>query len=264
MKLNAKYLKNRRDAINSLLEKPKRLYTPATFHKLRVELKKLDAFFDLIKFSSKDFKRKKTFKPFKLIFNHAGKVRELQVEEAMLKKYFLNNLLTGYSNSLKKLRLQEQKDYFSIANKKLVSELKKKYRVIVPFVAQMDKKKVKNYMKKKKNKIEKLLSQDTLETPQVHALRKRLKKFNYNKKSLDLDKQKKSLPNKDVLPELMGKWHDCQVVIKHLKKSMNTTGINPKEVTQCETVKANISSDSQDLFNKIKADIHTSNFSQFN
>ena len=72
MKLNAKYLKNRRDAINSLLEKPKRLYTPATFHKLRVELKKLDAFFDLIKFSSKDFKRKKTFKPFKLIFNHAG------------------------------------------------------------------------------------------------------------------------------------------------------------------------------------------------
>ena len=115
-----------------------------------------------------------------------------------------------------------------------------------------------------RKKIKKLLSQDTLETPQVHALRKRLKKFNYNKKSLDLDKQKKSLPNKDVLPELMGKWHDYQVVIKHLKKSMNTTGINPKEVTQCETIEANISSDSQELLNKINAAIHTSNFSQFN
>ena len=263
MKLNAKYLKNRRDAINSLLEKPKRLYTPATFHKLRVELKKLDAFFDLIKFCSRGFKHKKTVKPFKLIFNHAGKVRELQVEEAMLKKYFLDNLLTEYSDSLKKLRLQEQKDYFSIANKKLASELKKKYREILPFVAQMDKKKVKNYMKKKKNKIEKLLSQGTLETQQAHALRKRLKKFNYNRRSLNLGKQEKSLSNKDVLPELLGEWHDCQVVIKHLNKSMNTIGINSKEGTQCETVKANISSDSQELFKKINAAIHTSNFSQF-
>lgn len=264
MKLKAKYLKNRRDAINSILEKPKRLYATATFHKLRVEIKKLNAFFDLIKFCSKDFKQKKTFKPFKLIFNQAGKVRELQVEEAMLKKYFLDNLLTGYRNSLKKLRLQEQKDYFFIANKELASELKKKYRDIVPFIAHIDKKKVKNYMKKKKNKIEKLLSQDTLETPQVHALRKRLKMFNYNTKSLNLDKQEKSLANKDVLPELLGKWHDCQVVIKHLKKSMNNIGINPKEVTQCETIEANISSDSQELLNKINAAIHTSNFSQFN
>ena len=261
MKLNVKYLKNRRDAINFLLEKPKRLYTPATFHKLRVELKKFDAFFDLIKFSTKDFKQKKTFKPFKLIFIHAGKVRELQVEEAMLKKYFLDNLLTEYSNSLKKLRLQEQKDYFSIVNKKFASEVKKKYREIVPFIAQMDKKKVKDYMKKKKSKIEKLLSQGTLETPQAHALRKRLKKFNYNRKSLNLGKQEKSLSNKDVLPDLLGKWHDCQVVIKHLKKSMNTIGKDSKEVTQRKTVKANISSDSKELFSKINAAIHTSNFS---
>ena len=62
----------------------------------------------------------------------------------------------------------------------------------------------------------------------------------------------------------MGKWHDCQVIIKHLKNSMNTIGINPKEVTQRKTIKANISSDSKELFNKINAAIHTSNFSQFN
>ena len=261
MKLKTKYLNNRRDAINSLLQKPKRLYTHATFHKLRIELKKLDAFFDLIKFCAKDFKHKKTFKPFKMIFKHAGKVRELHVEEVMLKKYFLDNLLTEYSDSLKKLRLQEQKDYFSIVNKKVVSELKKKYHEIIPFVAKMDKKKVKNFMMKKKNKIEKLLSQGNLETEQVHALRKLLKKFNYNTKSINLGKQEKSLSNMDVLPELLGKWHDCQVVIKHLKKSMNTVGINLKEVAQCETVKANITLDSQELFNKINATIHSSSLS---
>ena len=93
MKAPTKYLKKREDAINFLLEKPTRAYTIDTFHKLRVEINKLNAFFELINFYSKDFKRKKTFKPFKLIFRQAGKVRELQVEEAILRKYFLNNFI---------------------------------------------------------------------------------------------------------------------------------------------------------------------------
>lgn len=114
-------------------------------------------------------------------------------------------------------------------------------------------------MENKKNKIEKLLSQGTLEIPQIHALRKRLKKFNYNSKSLNLGEQEKSLSDKDALPELLGKWHDCQVVIKHLQKSMNTNGINPKVVTQFKKVITNISLESQKLFNKIN-DNHTQFF----
>ena len=261
MKLKAKYLKNRRDAINSILEKPKRLYATATFHKLRVEIKKLNAFFDLIKFCSKDFKQKKTFKPFKLIFNHAGKVRELQVEEAMLKKYFRNNALPGYRNTLQKLQLKEKNDYFSVVNKKLESKLKKRYTEIALFVALLDEKKINNYMQKKQNKIEKLLSQESLRTPQVHALRKQLKKFNYNRRSLNLENQKKSLINKDVLQDLLGNWHDCQVVIQHLKKSMSAIGINQQDLIQSETIKTNISSACQELFNKINVAINTSNFS---
>ena len=216
--------------------------------------------FRSLKFCEKNFKRKKTFKPFKLIFRHAGKVRELQLEEAMLKKYFLNNLLKEYKNSLKKLRLKERKDFFSILNKTFIARLKKTYREIVPFLKKMNKKKVDSYMEKRRKKIKKLLNQDTLKTPQVHALRKRLKKFNYNRKSLNLEKQNKPLPKKDVLPELLGKWHDCQVIIRHLKKAMDTVGINPKEVSQLEKIKAKISSDSQILFKKINAAIPASEF----
>jgi len=59
VKALTEYFKNREDAISFLLQKSARAYTPVTFHKLRVEIKKVNAFFELINFCSKDFKRKK-------------------------------------------------------------------------------------------------------------------------------------------------------------------------------------------------------------
>jgi hypothetical protein len=35
---------------------------------------------------------------------------------------------------------------------------------------------------------------------------------------VDKEKQDQKLSKQDVLPKLLGKWHDCQVIIKHLKK----------------------------------------------
>ena len=262
MKPLIKYLKNREDAINFILKKSTRAYTPITFHKLRVEIKKLNAFFELIHFCSKDFKRKKIFKPLKLIFRQAGKVRELQVEEVILRKYFLNNLLKDYKDSLQKLRLKEQEDFFLIANKRFVARITKTHREILPFLTKTDKKKVNSYMEKKRKEIEKLLSQNTLQRAQVHALRKRLKKFHYSLESLNLKKENRPLPKKDVLPDLLGKWHDFQVIIRHLKKAMDTYKINPKEIGQLEKIKAKFSSDGELLFNKINVTIPTSEFSQ--
>ena len=262
MKPLIKYFKNREDAINFILKKSTRAYTPITFHKLRVEIKKLNAFFELIHFCSKDFKRKKIFKPLKLIFRQAGKVRELQVEEVMLRKYFPNNLLKDYKDSLQKLRLKEQEDFFLIANKRFVARITKTHREILPFLTKTDKKKVNSYMEKKKKKIENLLSQNTLQRPQLHSLRKQLKKFHYSRESLNLKRENKPLPKKDVLPDLLGKWHDLQIIIRHLKKAMDTYRRNPKEVDQLEKIKAKFSSDSELLFNKINVAIPTSEFSQ--
>ena len=260
MKAITKYLKKRKEAITFLLEKPQQTYTPAVFHKLRVEIKKLNAFFELINFCSKDFKRKKTFKPFKLIFSQAGKVREFQVEEAMLKKYFLNTLLTNYRVGLKQLRLKEQNDFFLIVNKKFYDGLNKKYCKIMNLLKKADIKNVKSYLEKKRKLIKKLLSQDTLQTPQIHALRKSLKTFNYNRKILDLEKNNRPLPKKEILAELLGKWHDCQIIIRHLKKTIDACGINPKEMNQLIKIKAKLFSKSQLVLKKIHEAIPSSEF----
>src|SRR4030095_9185250 len=130
MKTLKKYFDDREFAINRFLEQPRDVYTPETFHKLRVEIKKLNALFDLIDFCCKDFKRKKTFKPFCKIFRQAGKVRELQIEEAIVQNYCNHSCLIDYQNKLKLQQLKEELDFFLIVKKKLINRLNKKFKVI--------------------------------------------------------------------------------------------------------------------------------------
>ena len=253
MKTLRKYLKNRELAISLLVEKPNHKYTSDTFHKLRVEIKKLDAFFALLKFCFKDFKRKKTFKPFKQIFLQAGKIRELQIEEEMLKKYLPDISLHDYLNYLKRLRLKEQEAFFSIVNKKMAVRLKHKYHEIVPLLSKVNNKKVNRYLEKKITKIKELIGQGNLQAAWLHELRKRLNMLKFNRKSLSLEKQNISILKKDDFTMLLGQWHDSQVIMTHLNKTMETAGLNPKEIIQLEKLKIKLSSDSETVLKKINS-----------
>lgn len=248
-----KYSQKRVKAITALLQKPARTYTVATFHGLRVEIKKLSALFELVNDCSKDFKRKKTFKPFKSIFRQAGKVRELQLVEAMLKKYNFQSSLKVYLHDLEQLRLKEQKIFFSIINEKFAAQVKNTCKDLAPFLKKTDKKEVKEYMEKKKKEIETLLDQTTLKAEQVHEVRKRLKQFYYNRKSLAILKQNKQSTETDALPELLGKWHDGQVIMRYLSKAIDANGINPKQASRLKIIKAKLSSDGELLLENIYA-----------
>ena len=61
MKALIKYFKIRKVAVNFTLEKPTWAYTPDTFHKLRVEIKKLNALFELTQLALKRWPVKKTY-----------------------------------------------------------------------------------------------------------------------------------------------------------------------------------------------------------
>ena len=258
MKRLEKYLKNRVKAIHLLIEKPRKLYHPETFHNLRVEIKKLNALCELINYCSGDFKRNKTFRLFKQIFKQAGKVRELQVEEKMLENYISKNLLIDYSASLKKLRLKEQGNYFTLINKDLSKKLREKYKKITPFLKEVTKKKANTYLDKKAIKIEKLLNQDKLLEPQAHELRQLLKTFNYNEKILNFVNKNKMPQTRVLLPELLGKWNDCQVTISNLEKAMISGVVNPNEASELLKIKEKIYSNSSNLFYLINATISKS------
>ena len=260
MKALKKYLKKRKSAITILLEKQQESFTPDTFHTLRLEIKKLNALFDLVQFCSKGFKQKKTFKPFKLIFSQAGKIRELQVEKALLDEYFTSDFITQYRNDLEKILTEELNNFFLITNPSFAEKLPKKYIKINSVLAKTNKKMANRYMSKKRAEIEKLLHKKALKNKQIHTLRKRLKEYQFNQKSLNYAKKNKLLPKKNALPELLGEWQDYQTVIQHLKKAIDSGEISPKESNQLENAITTFTFKSQLLFNKINATLRNTLF----
>ncbi|MBP2283003.1 CHAD domain-containing protein [Flavobacterium sp. CG_23.5] len=251
MKTLKKYFKKRTSVINFLLEQKQQSYSPDTFHKLRVEIKRLKALFDLLDYCTKKFKRNKIFKPFKLIFKQGGKVRELQIEESLIKEHSTTHLPVEYSTHLKKNQIKEQTHFFSILNKAFTKKLNNKYRKILPFLSKINKKKLNNYRYKKRTKIEKLLSQNNLEIKKIHKLRKRLKAYLYNQQSLNSDKQIKLIRKNNILPELLGEWHDYTVITEHLKKTIASDVISSKEINKLDNIILVFTSKSELLFTKI-------------
>jgi CHAD domain-containing protein len=260
MKSVKKYLKRRIETIDFLLNTPERFYTVSTFHQLHLEIKKLKALIDLIEFCSKDFNRGKIYKPFKRIFRQAGKVRELQVEESMLKKYAPIGFLKEYRHSLKQLRLKEKEKYFLIANKRRVASVRKKYHEILSFISQVDENKANSFMENKKERIEKLINQSSLPPSKIHSLRKQLKRFNYIRKYFDLEKLDYPVPEEIILPQLLGKWHDSQDFVNSLESARNTVIANQAELQQLEKIKEKVTSDIEILLYKINKAIPKSEF----
>ncbi len=251
---------NRLLAIENILEKPRSKFTPGTFHKLRVEIKKLNALFDLLSDCSEKFNRVKIFKPFKKIFRQAGKVRELQLEETILKKFKLISVLSDYIISVRKQRLREQGIFFSMVDQKMKDRIKSGYKLISPFLSDINKLNTENYLNDKTNNIKKIINRPDLQTEQLHELRKLLKKVSYIRKGVSAEKLINPESEINKLSGLLGKWHDFQVMIRHLDKAIEYGEINDMEIKFLKNLKLNLSTDISNLSEKIKTEIPRSEF----
>lgn len=260
MKTLKKYLNSRKVNIGFLLGKPKRNFTPGTFHKLRIELKKLNAFLDLVNYCSREFRKKKIFKPFKQVFRQAGKVRELQLQQAMLKKYFPHNSIPGYKTILRKSRLKAMRHFFSLINPKMITRFENKFLEIESYLPKIKTKTATRYLESETEKIKNLIRKSPLLKEDLHELRKRLKMLDNNRSSLSMDENKAHISKNDGLPRLLGDWHDLQIMIDHLNEGLVHGGINPNEVIQLENLRTKISADSGLLFGPISEAIHSSEF----
>ena len=252
MKGLKKHLLNREIAIKHILEKPASSFTPAAFHKLRVEIKRLNAFFELVEFSLKGFNRNKAIKPFKQIFRQAGKVREIQVEEALLKKYLTSSLLVGYRKDLRLQKSKERTTFYKLINESATGRMRKSIHKTIPMLAEIDKKKVNSYLKEKRNRIFKHLIQYELKPVQIHDLRKLFKSYYYNKDLVVKGVQNPTLDWPAELPELLGRWHDSYVISMKLDQVITSAGIDPEEIIHIQKIMGIISSESETKLRRIK------------
>ena len=251
MKTLETYFKNRKHSLNLILEKAPSSYTAKTFHELRVEIKKLKALFELVAFCNKKFKMQKLLKPFRIIFKQAGKIRELQLEQSLLKEQPNFNLVKKYHNRLIKLETKGVKKFFSIADKHFIKKLKKNYPKIIHFLAKTNKKKVNRYRNKITKEIKNLIHKNAFKKNQMHDFRKRLKVYQHNENIFPANQSIKLIPDKTFLSDMLGEWHDYEVVILHLKKTIPSFKTNSSEITHLKSIKAIVISKRELLFHKI-------------
>jgi CHAD domain-containing protein len=260
MKAIVRYLKKRGKAIRYLVKQPQDAARKATFHQLRVEIKKLQAHLGLIRYCAKGFHPKKIFKPYQVVFRQAGKVRELQVEKAMLRQYIRADLLTDYRSSLQEKIGKEKESYFELINNKLIKGLKKSLRKIIVYATKINSKKWANYARKRQKRIRDIVKKQRRENSNFHQLRKHLQQFAYLQEATGFSGNIQLNRNKNDLRVLLGKWHDYQIATRHLKKAVRHGGVSSGEKRQLKKVKQQVSANRKLLVHRIDAVIPKSTF----
>lgn len=254
-----KYIRKRFETIQLILEKPRKQFSISTFHQLRVEIKKLNATFELINNCIPKFKRAKTFKPFRILFKQAGKIRELQVEEALLNNCIDNELPFSVKQHIQNEKKAERAAFFRNMETLSAASLEKAARKVMPFVQKLNGPEVNRFLSRKHSRIKKLLANPNIKTIEIHELRKELKKYTYMFKCLHDGKAAKvQLSNTDQFMDLLGKWHDCQSVIDHLKKVKSIGHFSKIETGHIDSIITVLSADLRAHFRQIKISLHTS------
>jgi len=221
------YFNKRKKAINALLAKPDNRYEAKYFHDLRVEIKKVRALAVMLESSAKKFNSSKAVRPIKKIFDQAGKVRELQLELAMIRKHDPSHSFRAYPHILRMKTNEEIKKFSLLHNKS--SRVKKTFSQITPAIKNINKGDLNHYVRKGKNQIAALVKTKQIKAKKVHELRKSLKKLYYNLKSLHQADNSKPYKNGEALQELMGQWHDKRVMNRHLIKAADANSAGPVE-----------------------------------
>jgi len=233
-----KYAAQQLRSIDYLLRKPANTYKSVTIHRLRVRIKKIHTLLRFLNYCFEDFKMKKIFDPFDQLFHQAGEIRELQLEEAKLKKYFSKNSLPGYKIVLKKDQARSKKLFFSTLDKIRPVLLKKTKEYLEPYIKKIKRQDIKNYIKKNRNEIREIVTRGLSENKKIHELRKQLKNLQYIQKATRTNNKSKLIPKADILSDLLGKWHDHRMIIKRLE-DFNSKKIRATEKRELKKIKLN-------------------------
>jgi len=249
-KTDSDYLKKISKKLAALLKKSPESFDDEDYHKLRVEIKKLKAVAGFAAFANENFSKKKQIKPFSKVYKHAGKIRELQLEETFLKN---NNagFIEHYLDEMDKRIQKEKKKFSSLISKKLRRKTKKSVQKIEQVLGRTNEKDEIQFMENERKKIASLTNKLPLKAEDAHRLRKTLKEDFYTRKRVHWPSEK--IKAEDDLLELLGKWHDCVVLNEQIGTSILKAAIKPAELAELIKINALVSSQSENLFSQINS-----------
>ena len=200
-------------------------------HDLRVEIKRLRAFFDLIEWINPYFKSKKKFKEIRKLFKAAGKIRDIHVQQELTRKRIslLNLDLSEYYNLLKQKELAARKGFSNFCKKFDVRVFEAKREEIRKYLEIIDLDYIKFKTEQRFNRlIDDLIdfkNKEILAEKDFHTIRILSKETRYT-----LEILQKCFPTKEYFNDLnekiraihqaLGKWHDNDVGLQFLEGMM--------------------------------------------
>lgn len=251
MKKLKKYLNRRISKIHLLLERSRASISARTFHKLRVEIKKLHALFELIGRTSKDFNAEESFLPFRRIFRQAGKIRETQIHERIFSDLPGQSMPDNYRGRLKQLQQKRRRRLALLLSELGPSALKRSYSQADRALGSVGKNRIEEYTRRKRKSIRAMAGQAAISPSSVHQLRKELKDHYYNQKSLGHNDL--IFKDTDRLLEIMGRWHDYDVLFRRMRKLRGSGNVRLGESNALKNSISIISSERKLAYRRLKA-----------
>jgi CHAD domain-containing protein len=246
-----KYFKKIEKNIVCSLKISSEKFVKEDYHKLRVEIKKLNALLISLEFCLKSFKKNKYFKPLKNLFKQAGKIRNYQLEESTLKRNDAEHI-AQYLSHLEQTIEQEKIKFASLYDKMNVEKIKKRLKKIEPFIKKISIKDLHQFVESERNKIRHFFRREPLLAANLHSMRKLLKIDFYTRKITDRPIAENLVEEENSFLELLGKWHDCRTINDLLEKNILKGAPATNESGHLLKINREIKSTSEDLLKNIK------------
>ena len=217
-----------------------------TIHSLRVSLKRLRAFLQMLTVIDPYFPGKAALKTFKPLFTEAGRLRDLQIESTLIFKkeeeLELQHLTSAQLDERIRQQLKVFQDFeqaFSIAG---LRETCLQAHSHLDHISLTDLRKgLRRYFQNLLNQLSQLAREGMSSKKRLHELRKRTKEAYYNLIAID-----KATPHVDISMDLiqplealqnqLGKWHDHGITGAESRKLTNVPPSLLRQLRKDETL----------------------------
>ena len=194
---------------------------------MRVAIKRLRAYFNLIEWINPVFKAKQNLKPVRRLFKAAGKIRDIHVQQELVRKWTseMNLEMSEYYNFLKHYEMEERKRFLPSAKKFDLGIFLKNWSLIKNSLSFISTEYIQYKAEERfSTQIEELVKfkrkEDFIEDD-YHAIRILSKETRYT-----LEVLQKCFSPKDIWEKLneslrkvhqaLGRWHDDDVALQFL------------------------------------------------
>ena len=242
------YFRKRLKRIKKFHEIMQKEITKEGVHELRIEIKKVKALLMFLRWGQHKFQAQKYYRPFKAIFKKAGDVRTLQIESEILQRY-ISDSSDSYLAVTHQQIFEKTEDLKKMFKSDILRKLRQHKREISYALKMITEKRMRRFLKLKVKKLERLLEDYIFKEQRLHIIRKNFKRFYFIVK---MAYPKAALPEPwNRLLELLGEWHDNQVVIEHLRKAIYCSQFTQDEIDRLCAVRREMIEHRESLLLKI-------------